>query len=1031
VASSAAADAAPRVPADPTPQHSRVMRAELPTTPPPLRRTLRVPPSSPTAVPAPSTSTAASTEPVTSTSSAVRAIAAPAPSAPPPRTSTIPAPGRTAAKGSPAPEPLRPSGVQPAAANTKTPEPAPQPAASARHARRAGKSVEPSLLLVGSGENTQPGLEAALQRHRVHVETATSDAVVDAVVAAAPDLILLVGDAARDCGSETLARLTSSPLSSVVPVAILDDNTALDARLRAFRHGAAAVIPRSASVDAIADQIARLAREIPERGSESLGVVGEATLHEFVEALSKELRSGILTVSAGEGHEQDAVRLVLGSGRPLAHFIDDFVTRVRRHVVLAEPLRYEFDERASGTVQLLGADSADAERSTSDIHGLRLALADDDTARADNVAQELRQHGANVVVTDLDPAEVRFARLRQVDPAILLIGESHLQREGYELVRRMRRDTRLRWASLLVVRWDEVWTEQAPVPAVIRLKGTLAALAEPERALRARAEAGQPFDTRLEVIGGARCLRALAGVSHAVRVTFHNPRVRVDVDVSDGLVVGAMGHTLDEEARVLEGPSALSAVLVLSSGRVHVERVQQPATTNIMATVDVALDMADAEAPPISPSLPVPHGAASNAPSALREQPALGRSALAPASDRQKISLGTALLLVAIATLASALVVLVLYVVKTRRAEQAAAKRAVVAQPAPAKLAAAAPRPRSEVLPPAAAAKPDPEPPAEPEPSALHPAPAASASQTGASPALPEAAAQALTSPPNPGSEPSGEDDDDPEATAETAPADTSKLTAIRERLGKAPSCASLIAGQKVPAGPAAAVSREQLVRARKELVRGDLDAAQRAFCFSTQFDKKNLEAMTGLARVLLLRRDARAAATWARRADKLKPRDPQVRALLGDTLARLGDVKSARTAWLAAVAAPPNNARSVRAAAQHNLQIAERALEQHDSARAERFFRRAAILDPKSAAAAAGLGRALGLIGDKRSAVAWANRARQLAPEDSVIHVTAGDVYAHAGNKQRAEQLWREALRLDANNMSAQSRIRRLEASD
>ena len=178
-----------------------------------------------------------------------------------------------------------------------------------------------------------------------------ADAVAETVIAAAPDLVLLVGPAARDGGSSVLQTLMSSPVCSVIPVAILDDNTALDMRLRAFRHGAAAVIAPSASIDAIAEQVAKLAREIPERGGESLGVVGEATLSEFVGALSSELRSGILSVHTGKGNE-DAVRLVLGSGRPLAAFIDDFVRQVKSHVVHAEPLQYEFAEHAGGTVTL-------------------------------------------------------------------------------------------------------------------------------------------------------------------------------------------------------------------------------------------------------------------------------------------------------------------------------------------------------------------------------------------------------------------------------------------------------------------------------------------------------------------------------------------------------------------------------------------------------------------------------------------------------------------------------------------------------
>src|SRR6188768_1518597 len=251
------------------------------------------------------------------------------------------------------------SSARPAAAFAVRPAPPKKPVRpSARPLPMARRSVpaaapalEPTILLVGADSVFEPALRASLARHRVYVETTTADAVAETVIAAAPDLVLLVGPAARDGGSSVLATLMSSPVCSVIPVAILDDNTALDMRLRAFRHGAAAVIAPSASIDAIAEQVAKLAREIPERGGESLGVVGEATLSEFVGALSKELRSGILSVHT-KGSD-DAVRLVLGSGRPLAAFIDDFVRQVKSHVVHAEPLQYEFAEHAGGTVTLL------------------------------------------------------------------------------------------------------------------------------------------------------------------------------------------------------------------------------------------------------------------------------------------------------------------------------------------------------------------------------------------------------------------------------------------------------------------------------------------------------------------------------------------------------------------------------------------------------------------------------------------------------------------------------------------------------
>jgi DNA-binding response OmpR family regulator len=364
------------------------------------------------------------------------------------------------------------SSARPAAAFAVRPTPPKKPVRpnsgpvlAARRPAPAAVAIEPTILLVGADSAFEPALRAALARHRVYVETTTADAVAETVIAAAPDLVLLVGPAARDGGSAVLETLMSSPVCSVIPVAILDDNTALDMRLRAFRHGAAAVIAPSASIDAIAEQVAKLAREIPERGGDSLGVVGEATLSEFVGALSRELRSGILSVHTGKGND-DAVRLVLGSGRPLAAFIDDFVRQVKSHVVHAEPLEYEFAEHAGGTVTLLDSATPTADPQRVNVKGLRVALADDDTGRADSVAQELRSRGVSVIVTDLSPTDLRFAKLRQVDPEVLLIGEAQVKGQGYELLRRMRRDTRLRWASLLVVRWDEIWSDALSVPAI-------------------------------------------------------------------------------------------------------------------------------------------------------------------------------------------------------------------------------------------------------------------------------------------------------------------------------------------------------------------------------------------------------------------------------------------------------------------------------------------------------------------------------------------------------------------------------------
>jgi DNA-binding NarL/FixJ family response regulator/tetratricopeptide (TPR) repeat protein len=461
------------------------------------------------------------------------------------------------------------------------------------------------VLLVGAHSGFAAALTEALIRHRVFVGTTSTLDVLPAVIAAAPDLVLLVDDAARDSGREVIGQLAASPVSSVVPVAILDDDARLELRLEAFRHGAAAVIRRSASVDAIASEISRLVREIPERKSRGLGDIGEVTLEELVSTLAHELRSGILSVRARGAPESGSMRLVLGDGRPVSAVIDDFVKRMGAHVIAAEPLEYEFDERAGGTVKLFDPDTLGGGAPV-EVAGLRVLLADDDTARADAIAQELRGRNAVVAVTDLSPSDMRFARLRELDPSVLLVGERQMSGPGYRFIQRLREDLRLRWASLLLVDWDKVWPDDARSPDVNSLLHQLHAMAEPERQLRRRATLEPRFEVRLETTGPGRLLRALIDARQPLRAVVHHPRAMVQVDCSDGLVVGSLAELLVDRQRTVEGLPALAVLVGLSGGRVRIERVEQAAQANVMATVDIALGTAAAETPPIPPSLPAP-----------------------------------------------------------------------------------------------------------------------------------------------------------------------------------------------------------------------------------------------------------------------------------------------------------------------------------------------------------------------------------------------------------------------------------------
>ncbi|HYP87444.1 MAG TPA: hypothetical protein VEQ59_04810 [Polyangiaceae bacterium] len=866
--------------------------------------------------------------------------------------------------------------VKPGAAGTPRPS---VDAKAARPAPRRGANpsaqAEPTVLLVGSDAGFEPALRAALARHRVYVETASADAAVETVIVTAPDLVLLANDAAEGGGRALLAKLAASPSSSVVPVAILDDNPALDLRLQAFRHGAAAVIARSASMDQIAEQIARLAREIPERG-EALGQVGEATLAEFVNALGSELRSGILSVQPGDA-SQEAVRLVLGSGRPLAAFIDDFVARVRRHVVHAEPLKYEFDDRAGGTVKLLDPHAVSSDEPDVGIKGLRVALADDDSARADGVAQELRARGATVVVTDLNPSEARFARLRQADPQVLIAGEAHLQGPGYELLRRMRRDTRLRWASLLVVRWEELWSDSLSVPTLDKLAAALGGLADADASLVELGARNAAFDTRLEITGPARLLRALVTTPQALRVTVSNPRLTISIDISEGLVVGASAQVPRDPGTSFDGALALAGLLVLSSGKVLVDPVRQPAVTNVMATVDVALNMADSEPAPIAPSMPTLQGASINpapaeAPVAAPLEVAATALALPPLAARKRLGI-TKPIAAALIGLACAQGLLLAWFLGSL------AKRSHAEPP---RVAAPAVAPR------------------EPSPVAAAPAPAEVAVPTPSADPVP---APTLAEPPR------------------KAPLGTDESGNV------APTCAALLEPLSLDRGNFPGAAYEQQVIGAKALVQGKVDDAQVAFCKAVRWDGKNPQTHVDLAQLLLIRKDGAAAAEEARSAVALDPSSSRAQSLLGDGLVRVGDHEGAKQAWLQAAGIDAADTAKFKALLARNLHEAEASLKNKDVSRAERFFRRAIVLDPDSMPASRGLAAVLNQLGDGAAAMRWAQRALSREPRDPDSHVVLGDALQLEGDKAGAEREWREANRLDPSNRAAQNRIRRL----
>jgi len=169
-------------------------------------------------------------------------------------------------------------------------------------------------------------------------------------------------------------------------------------------------------------------------------------------------------------------------------------------------------------------------------------------------------------------------------------------------------------------------------------------LVEPDESLTQRVrEMTEPLDVRLETTGPTRLLRSVARARVTVHVTVRHRRGSIEIDLAEGLVVGARGEVLPDTAggatQKVEGAMALAVWLALGMGRVRIERRDAPAVANVMSPVDDAIAAADHETPVLVPSIPPPAGP----PSIRPPTPAMGVSRPPPSGQTDARALVTQL----------------------------------------------------------------------------------------------------------------------------------------------------------------------------------------------------------------------------------------------------------------------------------------------------------------------------------------------------------------------------------------------------
>lgn len=836
-------------------------------------------------------------------------------------------------------------------------------------------NAQPAVILVGAAPATQTALVDALSRRGLYVETVPVQRAQKAAILTAPDIAVLVDEAVADGGIAVLDQFESSLLSSVVPTIVVCEDPTADARIEAFRRGATAVVHRPTRAQDLAGELSATVREILARKSQTYGELGEVTLREFLKALSPRLRPE----GPGEGVGTAGASLPVSftGGRPLAQLVDGYVQQVRQHVPAAKPLGYEAGDSDAFSRGWLEASRVPPESS---LTGLRVALADDDETRGATIARELQSRGATVLLTDLNPSGHLFAHLRQLDPSVLVIGAEQLDAAGYELVWRLQGDARLRWTTLLIA---AEWGRLGPGPdqgaLIEQLALRLTALIQPEQELRNRLFEGSGFDVRLESMGPARLLYALVDPPVPIRLEVHSQQLRVRIDVSDRLLVGV---TVEGElARRLEGVPALEAFLTLSVARARVEPVAHAVAANVMTSVQDALTLADrdenarpAQQPPTkalvvgdatlvtggavlneSQKLAVGHpsssGAGRDEPAAGAADPPEARSAANDAVPHRRVQTTDTsrrrarLVAVSVAAFLCGAALLVVWGAGRDDASSGATQSGAGVRPV-----------RGDAH--------------------------ARASTSGAGTRAPSAASVADVVGPGaslPSEQPAHRD----QQYRTARPNQAGPLPVAHAGNPPAPSCADLV-NDTIDAADEPSEPLQLIQVARRLLVLGDADEAQRAYCRVLVLEPGNPTAQGELARLLMVRRDGVAGLREVDRALVLDPTSRVLHGVRGDALARLGRYEEARPEWIVEARLRPGTPNDEKALLGTVLRGARAYLQRHAWGEAERYCRRAIVLDHASLDASMCLARALSALGDAGEARLWARYAQKLAPSSA-----------------------------------------------
>lgn len=243
---------------------------------------------------------------------------------------------------------------------------------------------------------------------------------------------------------------------------------------------------------------------------------------------------------------------------------------------------------------------------------------------------------------------------------------------------------------------------------------------------------------------------------------------------------------------------------------------------------------------------------------------------------------------------------------------------------------------------------------------------------------------------------------------------------------GEAIPCEQLVQAPAAITG--ASIERGALAwdRARRSLVLGDMQAAQRHMCEAVLNNPHSL-ALEGLVSYYLSRHAPERALPWVEKALTIRGDSRKTGELHGDVLSQLGRAEEARQAWLGALRVAVDDEKTARMVAISYLGEYETARSAGDHPRAEAMARRAFGLDSRSAEAAAAVATAYLDQGFVDAARPWGERCQELAAADPSCLLFLGDLAKHTGDVATARRRYEQVAKVAPSDRRAWTRLSQL----